>query len=320
MTQERIYVDRTTTWHALGRDVTECKNMAQVLRTSGLDYTVEKCPLYAEVEGLDSRDYLDPDNKLLEVPNRFVTTRMNDGHLYDVVSDKYEVIQNKDAFDFVDYMSEDLQFEKAGETESGMVYIIGKLPEVDILGDAFVPHVIFRNGFSGKVKISAAITPLRLVCQNQFNFAFGGAENTINIRHTSNAEIKLQEARETLKLSADYMARLNEEAKKFAGIHLGEFQIERALRELFPMNDVENMNPYKRNRLEAARAEFVTALNAEDNQNFKGTAWGLINAYTDFITHKVPTGPSQTKDENKFMTITFNKNMNNILNVIQAVA
>lgn len=43
---EHIYVDRTTTWHAIGKNVTECKSMEQVLRKSGLDYTVSKQPVY----------------------------------------------------------------------------------------------------------------------------------------------------------------------------------------------------------------------------------------------------------------------------------
>lgn len=322
MTQERIIVDRTTTWHALGKDVSECKNVAQVLEKSRLNYEVEKCLVYADVGGgiQVPYEYRDDTGRYVEIPNRCVTARMSDGHLYDVVSDKYEVVQNCDAFDFVNYMSDDLQFEKAGETDSGMVFIIGKLPEVNILGDSFVPHVIFRNGFSGKIKISAAICPLRMVCQNQFNFAFSGAQNTINIRHTSNASIKLQEAKETLKISADYMAKLSQEAEKYAGIHFNKFQVNRIINELFPMGDAENMNPYKRNRLEAAKAEFINAYNTDDNQNFKGTAWGLINAYTDFMTHKIPVGPSQTKEENKFINVTFGKNMNNIINMIKAVA
>lgn len=153
MTEQRIFVDRTTTWHAIGKDVQECKDVEQVLKASKLDYDVVKMPI--SVLGATEA-----------IPNRFITGRPEQGGFktYDVVSDKFEIIQNRDAFDFVNYMGEDLQFEKAGETMSGMVYIIGRLPEVNILGDKFVPHVIFKNGFDGKHKIMAAITPLRMVC------------------------------------------------------------------------------------------------------------------------------------------------------------
>lgn len=201
---------RTATWNGIGKSVTDCRNMDQVLKASGLDYTVEKRPVFMGTESMGK----------LEIPNRFVTVRTSDEHPYDVVSDKFEIIQNRDAFDFVNYMGDEVQFEKAGETAGGMVYIIAKLPEVNVLGDAFIPHVIFRNGFNGKVKITAAICPLRFVCQNQFNFAFKNTANAVTIRHTSNAEKKLQEAKEVLKLSADYMQELTSMAEHFASMKI----------------------------------------------------------------------------------------------------
>ena len=300
---EQIFIDRTTTWHAIGKGVQECKSMEQVLRASGLDYEVTKYPIFAHTGEV--------------IPNRFITTRNNDGHMYDVVSDKFQIVQNRDAFDFVNYMGNDLTFEKAGETSNGMVYIIGKLPEVDILGDAFTPYVIFRNGFSGKVKITAAICPLRIVCQNQFNFAFKNTQNAVTIRHVGNAEAKLQEAREVLKLSADYMAEINAMANQYVGVKLTPDQLEKVVNQMFPMANIESMNSFKRHQLEAARTAFVNAYNADDNGNFRGTAWGLINAYTDYITHKVPMGKSETKEEGKFMTVTFHPAMMNaILNAM----
>lgn len=304
-----IFIDRTTTWHAVGKSVQECKNMEQVLKASGLDYEVFKEPVGVESDG-----------KFDIVPNRFVTMRDTDRHMYDVVSDKFEVIQNRDAFDFVNYMGDDLQFEKAGETQNGMVYIIGKLPSVNILGDEFTPHVLFRNGFSGKVKITAAICPLRIVCQNQFNFAFKNTENTITVRHVQNAERKLEEAKEVLKMSADYMQELNKMAEQYVGIKLTAEQVDKVLEDLFPSDKTGAMNAYKRNRLETAREAFRTAYLADDNGNFKGTAWGIINAYTDLITHRAPTGNTATKDEGKFMQVTFAPGlMNVILNTLARV-
>ena len=300
-----IYIDRTTTWHKVGKSVEECKNMEQVLEKSGLDYIVEKRPVYFDAGH--------------GIPNRFVTVRTSDNHPYDVVSDKFEVIQNRDAFDFVNYMGDELEFEKAGETESGMVYIIGKLPEVNILGDAFTPHVIFRNGFNGKVKITAAITPLRLVCQNQFNFAFKNAANAVTIRHTPNAEKKLEEAREVLKLSADYMAEIDLMARHFASMKITGATVDKVVDFLFPMPDVEGMNPFKRKTLEENRALFKKCIDADDNANFRGTAWGLVNAYTDMITHKEPAGKRSDKYEGKFVNTTFKIAMNPIVDAIEGV-
>jgi phage/plasmid-like protein (TIGR03299 family) len=299
---------RTATWERIGTDVTKCNNMEQVLKTSGLDYTVEKEPVFLDIK------------KGIIVPNRFATVN-SQGKIYDVVSDKFEVIQNQDAFDFVNYMGADLEFVKAGETAGGMVYIIAKLPEVDILGDAFTPYVIFRNGFSGKYKITAAICPLRIVCQNQFNAAFQEAENTVTIRHVGNANAKLEEAREVLKKSADFMEVLRKRAIMMAGAKFSPRVLDNVLDRLFPIDGLDEMNAFKRNRLITAREAFQQAYNHDDNQNFKGTAWGIVNAYTDFITHQAPSGQVHTRDEGKFMKVTFGKpSVNHILDVIKQVA
>ena len=303
---------RTSTWTNIGKDVTACKDMEQVLQMSGLDYTVEKRPIFTYPD-------IEDDGTRMVIPNRFITTRRQDGHTYDVVSDKFEIIQNRDAFDFVKYMGDELLFEKAGETQSGMVYVIGRLPEVDILGDKFTPHVIFRNGFSGKVKITAAICPLRIVCQNQFNFAFKNTANTVQIRHVGNAEAKLEEAREVLRLSADYMAELNAMAEHFASMRLDQARMERITDYLFPM-PTEDMNPFKRKSLEDARAKFINAHDAEDNRNFRGPAWGMINAYTDYLTHKEPAGKREDRFEGKFVNTTFKVSMNPIVQAIETVA
>lgn len=301
---------RTSTWYGIGKNVQECTNMEQVLAASGLNYTVEKRPVftYPDVEDDGSRMF---------IPNRFVTTRKEDGRMYDVVSDKFEIIQNWDAFDFVNYMGDDIRFEKAGETDNGMVYIIAKLPEVNILGDKFTPHVIFRNGFDGKTKITAAICPLRIVCQNQFNFAFKNTQNTITIRHVKNAEAKLVEARETLRMSADYMAELTRTAEHFAAIKMTPERIEKVTNILFPMPE-DSMNAFKKVTLENARRRFLQAHESKDNANFRGTAWGLVNAYTDYITHKEP---AKTKTginlEGKFVNTTFKVNMNPVMTAIE---
>lgn len=101
---EQIFIDRTTTWHAIGKDVQECKSMEQVLRASGLDYEVMKKPIFTSmVDG----------GALVEVPNRFMTVNSR-GKIYDVVSDKFRLVQNREAFEFVDYMGDELSFEKAG--------------------------------------------------------------------------------------------------------------------------------------------------------------------------------------------------------------
>lgn len=299
---------RVRTWHSIGTDVKEASSIDEVLRVSNLDYEVIKRPVFYQ-------DHFG----MSQIPDRFLTLRNDGSKIYDVVSNRFEIIQNQEAFDFVNYMGNDLIFEKAGETPTGMVYVIASLPKMNILGDEFTPFVILRNGFTGRTNVTAAICPLRIVCENQFNFSFKETNNTVSIRHTANAKNKLEEAKEVLKLSADYMQRLNDMANEYANIKISEFELHKFMNLAFPLDGIEELSTRKRNSLEEKRTDFRNAYLQDDNQNFRGTAWGLINAYTDLLTHQKARGKEETKHESKFQKVTFDTPMNNVLEFIKAV-
>lgn len=293
MSESIITTRRVPTWENLGHNVIGSHTVQEVMESAGLNYEVSLEPVYVN----------DPQGGIHPLPGRLVTTRNSDGHAYDVVSDKYQVVQNHEAFDFVNYMGQDVSFVKAGETASGMVYIIAQLDSVSILGDTFTPYVIFRNGFNGKINIAAAICPLRIVCQNQFRTALKNANNAVIIRHVGNAESKLKEARNVLQESASYMVELNAAAERLAVHRLTPGSVDRVLDTLFPV--VEGMNPFSRKLAEDRRAAFAMAYTADDNANFRGSAWGMVNAYSDFLTHMAPAGKTPTRFEGKFITSTF---------------
>lgn len=280
---------RTSTFENLGINIKEVKTIEDALKVGGLDYTVALKPLYDE-------DHIEiKDNKL--------TVRESDKHKYGIVSDKYTIVQNKDAFGFIDYLKDDITFEKIGETSLGMVYLIASLMPIKILDDEFKPHLIFRNSHNGRYQLQTTICPLRMVCQNQFNIAFRESPNTITIRHSSKAEDRLKEAFQILKGTTDYMKQLNIQAEKWATTRVSNLEIEKVIDELFPFKkDMKNLQIL---RNENKRNQFIQAYKTNDNRNFQNTMWGLINAYSDYITHKEPDRKTNTAEENRFVSVTF---------------
>ena len=121
-------------------------------------------------------------------------------------------------------------------------------------------------------------------------------------------------------MCADYMSELTTMAEHFAGMKITDQQMERVVKYLFPIPEDTAINPFKRKSLEDSRAKFLKAHQQEDNANFRGTAWGLVNAYTDFITHKEPAGKRDDRFEGKFVNTTFKVSMNPIIDAIEAVA
>lgn len=294
-----IQLPRLASWTGIGSTINE-KTVDTALTKAKLNYTVQKETLWlsdkTKVDDMMANTYLD---------------EKGHKHILGVVGEKYEIVQNRDGFAFVDYISEGLKFVKGGMTHTGMVYLIAELPSVDILGDQFNPYVIFRNSFNGKYQLSAAITPLRVVCQNQFNFAFNHVANTINIRHSARVGERMEDAKEVLRGVAIYMGKLNEVAKQFSKVKLTQGETEQAINMLFPTPD--NADELKKVVLAHQKKAFAQMLNADDNQNHKRNAWGLVNAYTDFITHtSIRKGRFE---DSQFMNTCF-KPMNNILDIV----
>lgn len=281
---------RTTTWNSIGTEV-KSTNITDVLKKSGLDYRVVTQPVTTKIGGKD-----------IVIPNRVATVKEGTEEVLGIVSDRYHVCQNEEAFDFVNNV-EGVEFVKAGETHTGMVYVIGKLPEVTVLGDTFTPYLIFQNGHNGFYTVKTTICPLRIVCQNQFNYAFRESPNTISIQHSSQYSAKLAEAEMLIKSTANYMKNFNNTAEELAMLKLGDdTKVQNIINSFFQV--AVDATDRQIITAETQRTELFTAYKAEDNNNFAGTAWGLINGFSDYLTHK-ETKNTKNKDESKFMTVTF---------------
>ena len=281
---------RTTTWNNIGTDV-QSTNIQDVLKEANLDYEVITQPVYTKVGDTD-----------ILVPNRLATVNKQTNEVFGVVSDRYRVCQNSDAFDFVNNV-EGVQFVKAGQTHTGMVYVIGKLPDVTVLGDTFTPYLIFQNGHNGFYTVKTTICPLRIVCQNQFNYAFRESPNTISIQHSSQYTARIAEAEKLIKETAHYMTSFGNTAEELAMLKIGDdARVQDIINAFFTM--AEDATNRQITTTEEQRTALFNAYKAEDNTNFTGTAWGLVNGFSDYLTHKEPRN-TKNKDEGKFMTVTF---------------
>ena len=296
---------RTNTFTNLGTNTLGAKTVEEALRIGGLDYEVQKKPIYL-ADGTEIHGYKS-------------TVRDIDNHIYGIVSDKYNIVQNKDGFGFIDYLKDDIKFEKIGETSGGMIYLIASLAPIKILGDEFKPHLIFRNSHNGRFQLQTTICPLRIVCQNQFNIAFRESPNTITIRHSSLAEVRLKEAFHVLKGTADYMKELNKQAEFWATQKVSNQQIVQIIDELFPLQ--QDMKDFQIQRVEDNKAQFIKAYKADDNGNFRNSMWGLINAYSDYITHREPARKTSTSKENQFVAVTFDPTlMSHFIQLVNRIA
>lgn len=291
---------RTATWEAVGSNISAATSVEEALKISGLDYTVEKVPVFLE-DGTP-------------IPGAFCTKKEGTNDTFGVVGSQFEIIQNQEALSFVNNLvSEGLTFVKAGENHK-MLYLIGKLPSIEVLGDEVTPYLIFQNSHNGSTTLKATIAPLRIVCQNQFNLTFRKAVNKISLRHTKSIKGRLHTAQQVLLQNTEYLSEFQKQALGLAQEKVSKKQVDTLLDGIFEIKP--EFNPTQVRRMEEKRDRFLSAYQADDNQNFLGTKWGLINAYTDFVTHKPLRKETPQALENHFIKTTLKGSINDFVHQV----
>lgn len=284
---------RNTTWLNIGTEVNGAKSVNEVLEKANIGYKVAKMPISVQ-------------NTEIVIPGKVATVRTDTNEVLGVVSDNYEICQNEDAFAFVDSV-DNVEIVKAGQTYTGMVYMIGKMPSTKVLNDEFTPYLIFQNGHNGKYTVKTTICPLRIVCQNQFNMAFKESANTISIQHSRNYPARLAEAEKLIKRTAQYMQNFGNTAEELAMLKITDKDtVRNIINSFFTYN--EDATDRQIRTVEEQREQMFTAYNADDNANFTSTAWGLVNGFSDYITHREVKN-TKNKNDSQFMTVTFDPRM-----------
>lgn len=284
---------RQVPWHGLGTIVQESLTSASALKEAGLDWQVIQKPLY----------YLH-DEQTRFAEGWMTNIRSDNGDVLGVVTDRYKVVQNVEAFEFVDtLLGYDVMYETAGALGGGKsVWLLAKLPEMYMVGDIVEPYLVFTTSHDGKNAIRAAITPIRVVCQNTLNLALSKSKRAWSVRHMGDIKGKMNEAKVTLGLANQYMLDLSNVANSLVNQKIDRKYVQQTVEFLFPVEE-EDSERRKTNQKEAQEDIIWRLYNAPDLANINDTKWGLINAITDSNAHKEPARVTDTYWENMFTNI-----------------
>lgn len=278
--------NRVVPWHGIGEVVEGTLCSADALEKAGLNWEVEPTPIYL------------PDGT--EIKNYKANKRSSDGSVLGIVTDRYKVVQNSEAFDFTDNLiGENCQYETAGSLNGGRrVFLLAKMPTTKIIGEDYEPYLCFTNAHDGTGAIKVCMTPIRVVCQNTLNLALSGAKRTWSTKHIGDLASKLKEAENTLFMANTYMEELATTAEQLANTKVTDDEVRTILDTLYPIK--EDDSDRKKRNAEEAKNQFMACMLAPDILQYKNTAYGVINAASDFATHATPQRITDTYREKNF--------------------
>ena len=257
-------------------DISSATDVNSALSLAGLDWEVQTKAIYDEFGN--------------EYPKFRANIKEDTNTLLGIVTDAYTVIQNAEAFDFVNNLSADgFTFDRAGQFRDGKaIWLMGKLPETSILGDKVDNNLVFVNSHDGSQGVKVMMTPIRVACYNMLNLAIKKADRIWAAKHTRHLYSKIEEARYTLGLANVYIQELQNEADVLASKKITDAQLEAIFDTMFPIDKTKD-SERKINNVSILKKNFFACYNESDIAKFKGTVWGAINAMADLVDHSAPS-------------------------------
>ena len=290
MNANEMLTKRAIPWNGIGTDITAATSIENALEMASMNWNVV------------SSDVYDANNNL--IPGYKANIRDIDGSCLGIVSNKYEIVQNIEAFEFLDaLMDEGLSFERAGLFRHGKaIWIQCKLNKFSILGDDYTQYVCFVNSHDGMGAIRAFVTPIRMICSNMLNVAIRNAASKWSIRHTGDIADKWYNISNVLNLSNLYADELNNIAQELIQVDISESQlIDIVENHIFTIPD--NSSDRVANNIKQLRNEFYTRYLAPDLSEFRYTAWGVIQASADYASHHEPQRNTNAALDSRFETL-----------------
>lgn len=303
-----MYVGETP-WHGLGVEVKEAPTSEDAIRLAGLDWDVIPKPIYDEFGR--------------ELPGYKVNMRSSDNTALGIVTDRYKIVQNSEAFAFTDaLLGHGVRYETAGSLSSGKrVWLLARMEDRLMAEEKMENYLVFTNSHDGTGAIRVAITPVRVVCQNTLNLALHQASRHWSCVHKGDIQSKLEEARFTLSSAEKYMEALEEEFGELKLKKVTEAQVRNMTEKLLEIEfnnlfnkalKTGNVIDFKErlrqqkyeDKLNMKRNDILTIYH--DKPDLVGTehsAFRFINAVSDYATHTADHKQTRNYQENLFMKV-----------------
>ena len=329
-------------------DVSDCKTSAEVMEKAKMNWDVDKCELVAEMpfglnrdNSIKTGEFAHEGHIYRRCPNAYGTFRTDNNVPLGVVKQKYEVVQNRDAFAFFDNAigRGEAVWDKAGCFGNGeKIVVTAKLPgNIDgPEGSPIDKYLVFANSHDGSCSVNIMFTPVRIVCTNMLNSALDNADSYIRIKHTSSAGRRLDFAEGIIQAAIEqansaeeiYKAlgkcRMTEQAviEYLSQTVLSDAEIN-ALREFDPTNGLKKLlardyycmectgiSMRKANTFARMYEYYQLGIGQKE---ILGTAWGAYNAVTGYYSNVVEMEPQKRMESltwgtaNRAMNVALNR-------------
>lgn len=326
---------KQTAWHGLGTIIQEYPTSSEAIKHAGLDYEVIKSPLFTQVDGMVAGlSGIEFSSDQLLIPDYYATVKTDTKTVLGVVGKDYEVIQNRDAFSFFDSIigGDGIQYETAGALGKGeRIFITARLPDTMCVGkdDEIKKYLFLTTSHDGSGSITAAFTPVRIVCRNTLNAAMGSMSNAIKIRHTSGAKDRLEQAHKVMGITNKLSKQMETVFNNWSTIRITDQEVYKLIQMAMAPNK-ETIDSLKSDNKDALSTLFKNtctdvfnyAMEHETQRTAttENTLYGVYNAVTGYYQNVREYKNDDAKVKSILMNGTAQVRAQSAFNICQKVA
>lgn len=277
-------------WH-FGTSLEGVQSVEQAMEKADLAWEVNQAQAFIR----------DENGTWIETP-AVVNYRSDNGMYLGTVTDRYQKVNNFEAFSFLDIF-ENYTFVSGGIVNGGKTaWICVEVESFNVLGDKIKEYYVFSNTHDGSGSLRVCLSPVRVACSNTLNLALKKATRAFSLRHKGDTEGKIAMIGDILSHDKIYQKEFIEQAERLALLKVSDYAVDKMLMNLFPYDREKDTERKVRNMVEQ-QDTIKHCYRANDLGNFYGTAYGFINAVSDMAYHSTPKRMTSTYRENQMLSV-----------------
>lgn len=302
--RDSMFTVREAAWHGLGTVLTDYPTRAEA-QAAVLPWEPVTEPVFRRVPGFDEKG--EPTVTFEPIEEFRANVRSDDNSVLGLTSAAYETVTNGEMFDIAELLQgegEAVRYETGGSLKGGAkVWLLLRLNEpLTVLGDphgATIPYYALQNAHDGSGAFRGQATMTRIVCDNTSQLADMDAQargTEFTFRHTKNIKERVEEAKAALAGWRDSIQRWKLLSEALLDAKVEEEAVLMFVEKFIPMPTL-GVSERVQDNVRKAQLELLTIINSETCEGIGHTAYGLVQAATEYQQHyrKSQSGESRFK-------------------------
>lgn len=283
--EQMAYVG-TAPWHGLGSALSPKQPLEIWQREAGMDWQIQESPVHFKADAIGHL------GSIHSFPEQKVLYRSDTKAALSVVSNRYQVVQPREVLEFYRDLTEvsGYELETAGVLKGGKKFwaLARTGQSAELKGNDLVNgYLLLATSCDGTLATTATPTTVRVVCNNTLTISLNGATHAIKVPHSTRFDPQAVKKQLGIAVSQwdEFMFRMRALAER-------KVQWPEAMSFFISvMCDTQVCDPIPdvlRNKraLEKVQNLYEGKGRGSELESARGTAWGLLNAVTEYVDHE----------------------------------